>query len=180
VPRVHTQTARKSKYERTCSMCRGAIYPGQSYHSWSFRYGGTYYQHAACGYPRRSQLTQSAMGEVYAAIEAAEETIANWNGDGLGDLTSAVEEVAAATESVIDQYREADEAFGGYGATESAERAEQLEGWKDELDGFYPDDFSGEEPEEGEPRTEDQQDEFDTWVEEQRGEATDLLANCPL
>jgi len=160
VPRVHTQTARKSKYERTCSMCRGAIYPGQSYHSWSFRYGGTYYQHAACGYPRRSQLTQSAMGEVYAAIEAAEETIANWDGDGLGDLTSAVEEVAAATESVIDQYREADEAFGGYGATESAER--------------------GEEPEEGEPRTEDQQDEFDTWVEEQRGEATDLLANCPL
>lgn len=185
MPRVNTQTARKSKKERRCArrggcLLDGTIEPGQEYQSWSFRFGGTYYQHVACGRPARSQLTQSAMGEVYDAIETAEATIGEWDGDGTMDLASAIEEVAGAAESVMEQYREADEAFGGHGATEAAQRADDLEGWKDELDQFFAEDFQGDEPEEGEARTEEQQEEFDNWVEEQRQEAQSVLDNCPL
>jgi hypothetical protein len=195
MPRVKTQTARQSKRVRTCSArpCKvaeqraefeldggEAILPGDRYHSWSFRYGGTYYMHVACGYPRRSQLTQSIMGEVYDAIETAESMIEAWDGEGggTGDLTTALEEVASVTDGVVEQYREAAEHFGGAG--ENADRADELEGWKDELESFDAADYDGEEPEEGEDRTEEQQEEFDNWVDEQRGEAQGILDNCPL
>lgn len=47
--------------------------------------------------------------------------------------------MAEAVREVADEYRAADEEFGGQGATEHAERADELEAWADELDGFEPD-----------------------------------------
>lgn len=133
MPRVLTRTKGSHGKQYTCSSCGAIINPGEKYFRWSFRYGGT---RVACQqhYPRPSQLTQSRMGEVYSAVEDAQ--------DGM-DATTTVEEinelveaVAQAAEEVAQEYRDAAEHFGGAG--ENAERADELEGWVSDLQGFEP------------------------------------------
>ena len=176
MPRVHTKTAAPAKSERICTECHLPIEPGQTYHSWSFRFGGKYVMHAECGYPRRSQLTQSKMGSLYDAIEDAEQQLKQWDGDDLETVKSIIEGVADAAGEVRDEYRDADEQFGGYGSTQSAERADELDYWVGDLESFYPDEF---EEEDGldEEATEDLRNQ---WKEEIENEAQSLLDGCPL
>lgn len=155
MPRVHVQTARKSKYRRRCHRCHQDIVPGMRYKSWSFRYGGTYYacDRPECA-PQRSDLTQSKMGEVYAAIETAERSVAE--AEDTDDLRAAIDSVVETVDEVAAEYREAAEPFGGEG--EHAERADELESWSSELQGFDPDED----------------------LEVSRPEAEELLGGCPL
>jgi hypothetical protein len=109
------------------------------------------------------------MAEVYSAMETAEDELQSQrNGDpGEQDaITSVIENAAEEVRRVADEYREADEAIGGGGYTESAERAEQLQAAADVLEGFGPsadmdqweqcDDHSGADPTDYDPDSCDQ------------------------
>jgi len=136
MPRVQTKTKIKLGADRKCGRCGEAIEPGQQYRQWSFRYGGTHYRcmRTQCA-PRQSDLTQSKMQAVYLAIEDAEDSVGDVEDHEA--LSSLVEGVADVVREVADEYTEAAEPFGGQG--ENQERAEELEGWADELESFYPD-----------------------------------------
>lgn len=129
MPRVNrVNKAAASKRPRICK-CGQPIEPGQPYYWWKFRFGGKRYQHMACGYPRQSQLTQSAMGEIYAAQEAIEDlgTDASWE-----DKANALSELAEVAAQVRDQYQEAGEQFNYSGTNQ--ERYEELDPWVSELE----------------------------------------------
>lgn len=128
MPRVITRkkSARGSEYR--CTKCGSTIEPGSDYFQWVFRYGGARRQHATCGYPTRSQLTQSLMSDVYAGIEEVEAA-----GDDMGSFADALEALVETARGVAEQYEAAAEAFGNAG--ENQERAEALTGWIDDLDG---------------------------------------------
>ncbi len=165
MPRVLTKTKNRAGAERACGTCRHVIQPGEKYLSWSFRYGGTHYrctQHP----PRPSELTQSLMGGVYAAVESAQDELPT--APEAEAIRALVESVAESVAEVIEQYREAAEPFGGQG--ENAERADELEGWQSDLEGFDPD-----EPDEDTP-----DDEREDMIEGARAEADELLNGCPL
>lgn len=157
MPRVIIRKKNKAGKERICGKCSEAIKPGDTYKTWSFRYGGTYYRCSglACR-PRPSDLTQSKLSEVYAAVESAEDEIPGLN--YIEEIKSSVDQVAETTQEIAQEYEEAAEPFGGEG--ENAERAQELESWADELHGFDVD-------EEGS-------------IEDAKTEALDLIAGCPL
>lgn len=135
MPRVKTSTKNRAGKVYKCGRCGRTIEPGEKYFSWSFRYGGTQ-RRCAEHYPKQSELTQSIVGEIYAAVETAETEIEG--AETVEDVNLAVQGVAEAARQVFDQYTEAAEPFQGGGA--SGERAEELEPWVDELEGFDPDD----------------------------------------
>lgn len=117
MPRVHEQKKAKVGKVYQCAKCGKDIEPGALYYSWSFRYGGTYRQHKACGYPKSSQLTQSKMSSAYAAIESLEATFKGLHGpketrSDLNDLESAVTDCIAELESVRDEYQDSFDAMG--------------------------------------------------------------------
>ena len=75
MPRVTTRTKNRGGRDRHCGRCGEVIKPGEKYYTWAFRYGGSRfncYRH----HPRQSELTQSKMSGVYAAIESAQDAIA--------------------------------------------------------------------------------------------------------
>lgn len=131
--RLKTKNRGGKTGEYRCSGCSEPIVPGERYWEWSFRYGGTYRQHATHGMPRPSQLTQSNMSEVYAGIESVEDLIArdDWSTE---DAVSAVEELRSTVEEVAQGYRDAAEPFGDAGP--HAERADELDSYADQLDGI--------------------------------------------
>jgi hypothetical protein len=155
MPKVIERTKSRQGAERWCEQCARVIEPGQPYLQWSFRYGGTHYR-CTDHPPRPSDLTQSKLAEVYAAIESAEDGLpAAEDAEAVGDL---VAEVKDAVYQVAEEYREAAEPFGGEG--ENAERADELEGWAQELESFYPD--------------------TDAPLEDVRSEASEMIGGCPL
>jgi hypothetical protein len=126
MPRVQIKKKNRAGATRSCGRCQREIQPGEEYRSWSFRYGGTHYRciRPECA-PRRSELTQSLMGEVYDAIETAEADIRG--AESAEEISDALTTVSEVKEDIASQYREAAEPFGGAG--ENAERADELEGW---------------------------------------------------
>lgn len=167
MPRVHTKKKIKAGAERRCGECGVVIQPGEQYMTWEFRYGGAHYrcmQHP----PKRSDLTQSKLGQVYASIENAEAQLAS--AESVEDIVTIIEEVASEVQDVASEYRDADEAFGGQGATESAERADELEGWVSDLESFQPE----------EPDEDDEEDDETDYLDDARNEAQELLNNCPV
>lgn len=154
MPRVIEKTKNRAGAERNCGVCGVVIQPGERYLQWSFRYGGTRYR-CMNHPPRRSDLTQSKMADVYQAIEEAELSLPKAEAD---DLQGLAEEVAGVAQQIAEEYREAAEMFGGEG--ENAERAEELEGWADEVVSYYPDD--------------------DDTLEDRREALQEVLDGCPL
>lgn len=164
MPRVYTyKTRARTKHAENgyyhCSKCGNDILPGQERYEWSFRYGGTYRRHVTCGMPRQSELTQSKMGEVYAATEALEDLM---SGEfTLSDLEEAVNQAADEIRQVASEYEEAAEHFGGQG--ENADRASDLEAYADEIEqAQLPDDQAHE-----------------GWEDEARSAVEDAISQCP-
>lgn len=157
MPRVVTRTKSARGAERRCGRigCGKVIQEGERYHTFGFRYGGTHYR-CEPHYPRQSELTQSKMADVYAAIEDAEDALGK--AATVEDVTGMVGAVAEQVDTTAEEYREAAEPFGGQG--DNAERADELEGWSSDLQAFYPDD--------------------DSDVEAARDEAREMLGGCPL
>src|SRR5262245_3074105 len=113
MPRVHTKTKSTRGRTYTCEKCGQPILPGHSYHTWSFRYGGARFQHSACGYPLRSQLTQSKMSTVYSAMEGVQDGLAKLT--SLEDIETEVQTLAETVREIEEEYREAAEPFGDMG-----------------------------------------------------------------
>lgn len=94
---------------------------------------------AACGF-RQSDMTRGKMSGVYAAQEAAQDTIAEWDGEDIEDLKTALTDAAEAIREVASEYGESadnmEQAFPGGSPTidECREKQEELESWADELE----------------------------------------------
>jgi len=134
MPRVHSRTKRRGGKTYTCDKCREPIEPQQRYYTSSFRYGGTRTRHETCGYPRPSELTQSRLSEVYAAMETLQDNADTWETEE--DAQQAAQDAADVVREVVEAYTEAAEHFGGQG--ENQERAEQLESFADDLESWQP------------------------------------------
>lgn len=159
MPRVQSQIKSNRGRERSCGRCGRTIEQGESYFKWSFRYGGTHFR-CKDHPPRPSELTQSKMAEVYAAIENAEDGLPG--AEGVDDIRDLINEVAEAANQVAEEYREAAEPFQGQG--ENAERADDLEGWAQDLEYFDA----------------DEDEDADDPLEGAREEAREKLGECPL
>lgn len=184
MPRVREQT-KSSRGKRTCGVCGKDIKPGERYFTWSFRYGG---RQVRCleHPPKQSDLTQSKMATIYAAIEEFNTTFAN-GADNPEEIKEAVHGLADTVREVAEEYRAAAEPFGGQG--QNAERADELDGFADELESFEPEweeaEFSEEEhDEEAKERSLDEgcsyhdalqmvRDEWEDAQDEERNQAID-------
>jgi hypothetical protein len=137
MPRVYAQKKSSRGAVRTCGRCGRTILPGEKYYQWSFRFGGTRYN---CGdhYPRQSELTQSKMSGVYAAIESAEDSLPG--AETVDDVNAIVQATAEEIRSVAEEYSEAAEAMGAAGeSSDSRERADTLKSAADELEQWEAD-----------------------------------------
>lgn len=126
------------KDQGNCSKCGDPIKKGDGYRHASPGFRGS--KIVRCLKPecsfRGSDLTTSKLATVYAAQEAAEDDVAQ--AEDADGLKAAMEAVAEAAREVADEYREAAEAMGEAGY-ENEERADTLESYADEVEGFDPD-----------------------------------------
>ena len=143
---------RKAGKDYTCSRCGDTIHKGAQYRYWEMGFRPSYKRircmKTTC-YPRNSERETSNVSEVYAAQEEAEDTLGgileagpqwgDWD-TTVGEVREAVTTAGEAIGEVAQTYRDADEAFGGQGATEHAERADTLEAAADELQSYDPSD----------------------------------------
>jgi hypothetical protein len=91
--------------------------------------------------PRPSELESSKMADVYSAQESFEDGLsALENGDPGENSTvqELLDDFSSAVSDTAGEYREADDAIGGGGYTESGEKADALESAADELGSFNP------------------------------------------
>lgn len=144
MPRVYTQKKSTRGKELKCGRCGRTIHAGEEYFTWKFRYGG---QHYRCDLhrPKGSELTQSKIGEIYSAIETAQEEIGGIDrNDATQDLNDIQAQLAGILQNVQDEvervkgeYEEAAESFGNAGPNQ--EKADELETAYDELSGAISD-----------------------------------------
>jgi hypothetical protein len=125
------QVKKAQKDQGTCT-CGIKIEKGMPYKWIAFRYGGKRFRCDSCSF-RPSDLTESKMSTVYSAQEGLEDFMGSWDGTDIEELKSEIENMTSQVDEVIDEYREAAEAMQG-GGTQHEERADELEGWKEEID----------------------------------------------
>lgn len=170
MPKVKLVTKSKMGKPYLCDKCRKQIEPGQQYFSWEFRYGDPHRQHQACGAPRASQLTQSKMSVVYAAVEAAQDGIAG--AESAEDFTSLLSDCASEVDSVKEEYQAAldnmpDSLQQSSTGEEIQEKIDALETFSDSLSNT---DF--EEREDGETEKD--------WLEKLRAEVEQVLSELSI
>lgn len=188
--RTKTRTAGK---QWTCSRCGDTIAKGDTYVSWEMGFRPSRKivrcSKGAC-FPRASERETSMVADAYAAQENAEDEInglaapnpEQWE-QAKEDLQGVVTTAGEAVAEVGEQYREADEAFGGQGTTEHAERADTLEAAADELQGW---DLSSEPDTCGEGHDSPMDDcdscieEVSTWWDAAKAEAIEALGQVEL
>jgi len=170
VPKVHKVRKSSAGKEYICVKCRKPIVAGQEYFHWTKYRSATQQQHVDCGYPRRSQLSNSKMGPLWDEVDA-------FTPDGhesADDLQSALADIANVANDVAAEYSEAadniESASGSGALTSEACRtvAEELESWASDLENWEPtaDTEEGAKP-------------VDDWLQEVREEASELVGNCP-
>lgn len=125
MPRVHTKKARKDYPSE-------GIKKGDTYFSWSFRYGG---KHKSLTPPRPSQLTQSKMSAALAAAEGLEDSIksATTPQDLVDALNQAAEEIKAVAEDYEDSLGNMPTQEGEI-AEAMQEKIDGLTEWGDQLE----------------------------------------------
>ena len=148
IARVYT-VQRANKDQGKCEK-DGTLLPKGSAYRWWTKGFRSRYKHVRCMKPtctpRPSELESSLLASVYAAQEDAQPRLSALYSDvvdNADELTQALQEiledVAAATDDVVQQYRDQDEQFGGGGNTDSAERADTLEAAAEALREWQPD-----------------------------------------
>lgn len=155
MPRVNSAMKNRAGKKIKCGRCGKEIKPGDKYFYFTFRYGG---KHIRCAehYPRPSELTQSKMSGVYAAVEGVEDTIAEVRAgkSNIEDLAGALESAADDVDSVKDEYQEGlDNMPDGLrdAAYETEDKINELESFAETLRG------AAEEVREAETDNEDEQ-----------------------
>jgi hypothetical protein len=162
----------------SCCRCQEKIVAGQQYYEWSFRYGGTYRQHSTHGAPKQSQLTQSKMSGVYAAVESAEESICG--ADNPSDIAQALNDCASEVENVRSEYEDGLQSLpqglqdaGGPGG-QTQEKIDALQEFQDSLESAASDIESEDEP--TEPEKDKTLEEIkEEWLEDLRQKANEAL-----
>jgi hypothetical protein len=138
VARVH-YVKKAAKDQGKCEKCGDALPVGSAYRWYSVGFR-SHYKHRRCMKhtctPRTSELESSLLSSVYAAQEDAEGALGGDPEEDTSSLSDALSSVAEAAREVAEQYRTQDESFGGGGATESAERADSLEEYADNLESW--------------------------------------------
>lgn len=178
----------------TCGKCGDEIKVGQPYRHFTVGFRG--FTRFRCTKqectPKPSELESSEhVANILAALEDAEDNLRSASFDDASEAESALQEeaenVASAVEEAASAYREADEAFGGTGTTQHAERADALDSAVYEFqsvqadirdpegcgDAFRDDDTDEDAPDHDEP--EDGCAECDTKLEEWRDETRDAM-----
>ena len=146
--RIHT--VKRAAKAHTCSRCGATIAKGEGYLYWEMGFRPSYKRirclRTAC-YPKPSERETSNVAEAYAsqedaveALDALEQAGPDWGEwqQAVDAVTEVVTTAGEAIDEVATTYREADEAFGGLGATEHAERADTLEQAASDLADFSP------------------------------------------
>jgi len=140
--RVTVANKEKPLPQPTCGKCGVTIEVGDPYRWFTVGFRSHYKQvrcmKSECT-PRPSQRESSGIrAEILGAIEDFEDTMSGFDSSGISttDVEEAVHQVGDAFRSAADQWREADDAFGGGGVTESGERADTAESAADELEGW--------------------------------------------
>jgi len=139
VARLYTvKKARKA--QRNCSKCGTPINPGDSYRYWEPGFRSNYKvvrcSKSECT-PRPSERESSKMATPMAALEDAQANLDGYRGspeDDTSTLQGELDSVRDSLQETADEYREADEQFGGGGNTESGEKADMLEEAANELE----------------------------------------------
>lgn len=124
-----------------CGHCGVEIQVGESYRYWEpyFRSNAKAIRcmKASCT-PKMSELESSKLSGAYSAQEDAESSLEALRGapGDTSDIESIVSEMGDSLDEVAQEYREADEQFGGGGNTESGEKADTLENTASDLQNF--------------------------------------------
>ena len=133
---------KRSQKDLTCEKCRQPIPKGTPYLYFyvGFRSKYKHTRHDSCA-PRNSERESSMKSGAYAAIEAAEDSLRALDPETAeaSEVEEIVSEAASALQETIDQYREADESWGGGGYTQSAEIADEIEASQQDLEGWSAD-----------------------------------------
>lgn len=145
IARVKTSAfaARKGATLR-CQRCQREIAKGEVYRWWFVGFRSRYkrVRCMTCPAPRTSELESSRLSEAYAAVETAEDALDAVEAPGdEGDLESILQDAASEIQSLADDYRSADEQFGGGGGTDSGQRADDLEQAAQDLEGWDAEEF---------------------------------------
>lgn len=168
MPRVKSKTKSKAGKPYSCIACRKSIVAGQKYFEWAFFRQAPRRKHDECGRPKQSELDNSKMSAVYAAIEGAEESIAK--ADSKEDIAEALDEVVSSANEVAEEYGEAADAMGGAGESGiSAERKDALESFASEVEDAA-NEIRDAEPEEVDEEVEKEKDLPTTTDEQQAAE----------
>lgn len=126
----------------TCGKCGVEIKVGDPYIYWE-PYFRSSMKAIRCTkstcYPRPSELDSSKMSTVLAAIEDANSVDTSTFTEA-SDFTGVLEDVVSALNEVAQEYRDADDNFGGGGNTQSGERADELEDQASDLENTSFDD----------------------------------------
>lgn len=187
MPKVSTKKKNSAGKPYDCGKCPDLIECGQQYYEWSFRFGGTHRQHKTHGYPKPSQLTQSKLSGAYAAIESAEEQIAQF--DNAEDIALALENCAEEISGVRDEHQESLDNMGenlAQGSTGEAiqEKIDELELFGDTIADLANDirgeEFGEDEPETNSPERKEWEEKNETFIDGLRQQALDGLGEFSL
>jgi hypothetical protein len=198
MPRLNT-VKKAAKDQGNCGGCGKPIKKGMPY-KWikCFR-GPKQIKCESCKF-RPSEFTTSKMGAIYDAQEDTHNAISEWDGQNLGDLTSHLECLAETVREVSQEYQDsADNIREHFQESETAdeleEKAQNLEGWADDIENVSLEEFDEEgAEEEAKEEAEDQKDvdayseedikalieeKRESWANDLRSEADSIVDECP-
>lgn len=139
MPRINTvKKARKD--QGTCRGCGREIKAGDGYKWIKFRYGGKVKKCSSCNF-RSSELTSSdKLSRLYAAQEDAHDRLDGWDREDADEIRSLLEDTAQEIREVGEEYQESADAIREHFETsdtadECEEKAQEIEGWADEVEG---------------------------------------------
>lgn len=138
----HSKFAARKGATLKCQKCGREIAKGETYRWWfkGFRSRFKFVRCSTCPAPRTSELESSMKADAYAAVESAQDELAALTEPGEpSDVESIVNQAGESVQEVADQYREADNGFGGGGMTVSGEIADELESAAQDLGNWSSD-----------------------------------------
>jgi hypothetical protein len=180
-----------AKNQGNCQGCGKPIKKGDAY-KWTKNFRS--YKQIKCDNCnfRPSERTTSKMGAIWDAQEDAHNAVAEWDGQDLSDLQSNLENLAETIREVASEYQESADNINEYfqgseQACELEEKAQNLECWADDVEGVSLEEFDEEGAKEEAKDEAEEKSEIDglveekreSWAEEQRSEADNIIDECP-
>jgi len=179
--RVHVvNKSRKSPGK--CNRCGRRIEAGEGY-KWVQPYRGAKRCYCTSCQLRASDTTTGRLGEVYAAQEGAQDSLADWDGQNVDDLRSLLETLNEELERLRDEYQEAADNMaehfeGSEPHTELESASEQLDDWASQVADCISE--LDDEDEDEEATEEERVEQHAKWLEERREAAENVINDNPI